>query len=238
MGKNLIVQRRGKGTHTFKALSHRYKGDAKFLSLIEGKLEGVVVDIVDCPGHSAPLMVVRYANGSEALMIAPEGIKVGDVVEIGSGSSIKVGNVLPLGEIPEGTSIYNIESIPGDGGKFCRASGSFAKVVGRLPGGVLVKLPSKKERLFNANCRACIGVVAGSGRLEKPFLKAGNKAKAMWARNKLYPRTSACKMNAVAHPFGNTRSARKSKRKPVSRNAPPGRKVGSIAARRTGRKKR
>ena len=99
-------------------------------------------------------------------------------------------------------------------------------------------LPSKKQKEFHPGCRASIGVVAGAGRKEKPFYKAGRKYHAMKAKNKYYPKTSAQSMNAVDHPFGNKRSSRKSKAKPAPRDAPPGRKVGMIRPRRTGRKKR
>ena len=97
-------------------------------------------------------------------------------------------------------------------------------------------MPSKKQKQFNPRCRATIGVVAGSGRVEKPFLKAGTKFFKMKAKNKLWPKTSGGAMNAVDHPFGNKRTSRKSKARPAPRDAPPGRKVGMIRPRRTGRK--
>ena len=98
-------------------------------------------------------------------------------------------------------------------------------------------MPSKKEKEFNANCRATIGVVAGGGRLEKPFLKAGKKWHAKRARGKLYPVTSAVAMNAVEHPFGSGRGRHMGKPNVAPRHAPPGRKVGLVRPRRTGRKR-
>ena len=82
-----------------------------------------------------------------------------------------------------------------------------------------------------------MGVIAGSGRTEKPMLKAGIKMHKMRAKNKLYPRTSACAMNAVDHPLGNSRSARKARNKAVSKHASPGKKVGSLWPKRTGKRK-
>ncbi len=172
-------------------------------------------------------------------MIAPEGVRIGD--EIISGNKIeevKKGYIMPLKDVPEGTMIFNIESQPGDGGKFVRASGSFAKIITKMDNQVIVQFPSKKQKKFNPNCRACIGSISGGGRLEKPILKAGLKYFKMKAKNKLWPSISGGAQNAVDHPFGNSRSSRKSKAKPVSKNAPPGRKVGMLSARRTGRKKR
>jgi large subunit ribosomal protein L2 len=204
----------------------------------KGKINGKIIDFICCPGHSAPLMKIEYEDGKTVLLPAPEGVRINDPVESGATKKIRPGNTLPLKAIPEGTTIYNIEFQPGDGGKFVRSSGAFAKIVSKTGNFVTIRLPSKREKTFNAECRACIGIVAGGGRKEKPLLKAGNVMRAKRARNKLYPIVSPNSMSAISHPYGNTRSLRKSKAKPVSRNAPPGRKVGMIAAKRTGRRKK
>ncbi len=237
MGKNLIQQARGKGGPTYRAPSFRYFGKASHLSH-KGLLGAEVVDLLKCPGHSAPLAVLRYDNSIMKLIIAPEGIRVGDKIQSGEGASMEKGSSLKLKEIPEGALIYNIENQPGDGGKFVRASGNFAKIVTKAPGSIMVLLPSKKKKAFNPECRASIGVVAGSGRKEKPFLKAGRKFFAMKAKNKLWPSVSGTSQNAVDHPFGGTSSAHKGKPTIAPKNAPPGRKVGAIHPRRTGRKKK
>lgn len=237
MGKNLIQQKRGKGSPTYRAPSFRYKGKTGYGVYTESHLNGEVTDLINCAGHSAPLMEVKYENKEKILLQAPEGIRVGDKIVSGEETSINVGNVLPLKNIPEGTAIYNIESSPKDGGKFVRSSGTFAKIISKMKNKVIVLLPSKKEREFKPDCRATIGIVAGSGRTEKPFLKAGFKYHAMRARNKLYPKVSGLAMNAVAHPFGGSSSHSKGNASTISRDAPPGKKVGKIAARRTGRKR-
>ncbi|MFT4250509.1 MAG: 50S ribosomal protein L2 [Candidatus Woesearchaeota archaeon] len=232
MGKPIIAQKRGKGSPTYTANSHRYAGVAKHAP----SGEALIVDLINCPGHSAPLALVEHENGLLYLNIAGEGCMVGETVEIGSEGELKVGNTLALKDLPEGTPVFNIESQPGDGGKFCRGSGSAARVVGKTKTSVTVMLPSKKTRTFNGGCKATIGVVAGGGRVDKPLLKAGNAFHKNKARNKLWPRTSPNSMAAYDHPYGNTRSSRKSKSKPAPRDAPPGRRVGSIRARQTGRK--
>lgn len=237
MGKNLIQQARGRGGPTYRSPGHRFKGSVKHLRFQEDIMSGTIVNILKCPGHSGPLAQVKYDNGDTALLIAPEGIKVGSQVQAGSNASPGIGNTLPLGQIPEGSLVYNIEATPGDGGKFVRASGVFAKVMVAQKDKIVVMLPSKKQKEFNPKCRASIGIVSGGGRTEKPFFKAGNKFKAMKAKNKLYPKVSGSAQNAVDHPFGNKRSSRNSKARPTSKNAPPGRKVGCIGARRTGQKK-
>jgi len=237
MGKNLIQQARGKGSPTYRAPSFKYKGSVKHSKDLKD-LKGKIIDIVKCRGHSAPLAQVLYENGEETYMVAPEGIRVGDIISSGVDSPAELGNTSTLRNIPEGTLIYNIESFPGDGGKFIRASGGFGKVLSKIDDNVVVMLPSKKQRTFNANCRACIGVVACGGRKEKPFLKAGRRFYAMKAKNKLYPHVCGISMNAVDHPFGGSCSHSKGRPTQSSRNSPPGRKVGKIAPKRTGRKKR
>ncbi|MBW2979997.1 50S ribosomal protein L2 [Candidatus Woesearchaeota archaeon] len=238
MGKNLIQQKRGKGSPTYKSPSFRYKGAARHVPIYDKNIKGEIIDFVHCQGHSAPLAVIRYENEEKCIIQAPEGVKVGDNVEAGTDIKPEVGNTLSLSEIPEGTQIYNIENSPGDGGKFCRSSGAFAKIVTKLPAGISVLLPSGKRKIFRPDCRAMIGVVAGSGRPEKPFLKAGNIYYKMKAKNKLWPITSGTSMNAVDHPFGGSSSGTKGRPTQASRNAPAGRKVGKIAPRRTGRGKK
>lgn len=232
MGKPIIAQKRGKGSPTYTTNSHRYAGKAKHTP----NGEGLVLDLINCPGHSAPLALVEHENGMLYLNIAGEGCMVGKTIAIGEDAQLAVGNTLTLKDIPEGTPIFNIESNPGDGGKFCRGSGAVARVLNKTRSGVTIILPSKKQKTFNENCRATIGVVAGGGRVDKPLLKAGNAYHKAKARNKLWPKVSPNSMAAYDHPYGNTRSSRKSKSTPAPQNAPPGRKVGAIRPRRTGRK--
>ncbi|MBS3170283.1 50S ribosomal protein L2 [Candidatus Woesearchaeota archaeon] len=242
MGKNLITQARGKGSTTYRAPSHKYVGKICYRTYDESERNGVVfgkvVDLVDCPGHFAPLLIIKYDTKEEVLISAPLNIKVGDIVASGATAPVQTGNVLPLKNIPDGTYIYNLECKPGDGGKLVRTSGTFAKVVGKIGEGVSVMLPSKKQKNLCGECRATIGTIAGDGRLEKPFVKAGTRMHAMRARNKLYPQVSGVAMNAVDHPFGSGRGRHVGKPKNAPRWAPAGRNVGLIRAKRTGRKRR
>jgi large subunit ribosomal protein L2 len=237
MGKNLIQQARGKGGPRYRAPSFRYKGESKYARYEETTLTGKIIDFIHCQGHSAPLAQIKYENGDMVLVQAPEGVKVGDEVKMGNNIEVKKGNIMPLRNIPEGIAIYNIESFPGDGGKFVRASGGFAKIITKMQNKIVVELPSSKRRLFLPDCRATIGIIAGSGRKEKPFLKAGTRYYAMKAKNKLWPQVSGTSMNAVDHPFGGHSSCRHNKSSSTPRNAPPGRKVGSLAPKRTGKKR-
>jgi large subunit ribosomal protein L2 len=237
LGKRIRVQRRGRGTPTFRASSHKRVAPAQYPSLSakqqDGVINGQVKNIVHDPGRGAPMVAVKLETGETYYSVVPEGVYEGQPTQIGSEAAVEIGNVLPLGKIPEGTMVCSIELSPGDGGKMARSSGSYATVVAHTPDGTIVKLPSRRTKTVSNLCRATVGVISGAGRTEKPFLKAGAKFHLMKAKGHLYPRTSARAMIAACHPFG---SGRKGGRKctTVSRNAPPGRKVGLIAARSPG----
>lgn len=233
MGKNLIQQKRGKGSPTYRRYSSRSPGKAR----VANRVEATIIDIIHSRFHTAPLAKVKYADGEKGLLIAPEGVAIGQQVFIGKDAPLALGNTLALQTLPEGSLIFNIEAQPGDGGKFVRASGGVARIVGKTPTSVIVQLPSKKRKSFNPQCKATLGVVAGGGRKEKPLLTAGNKSHLMRAKNKYWPKVSATAMNAVDHPFGCKRTSRKGRPTIAPNNAPPGRKVGMLRPRHTGRNK-
>lgn len=244
MGKNIVQQARGKGSTTYRAPSFKYKGASRHLPLSETPLAGKIVDLLHCRGHSAPLMKIEYIyNGQRdsTLMVAPENVKIGDMVAYGTApgqaQDVRSGNCAKLKDLPEGTLICNIELQPGDGGRLVRAGGAFGRIIANIKDKIMVMLPSKKQRGFDPECRACVGIVAGGGRTEKPFMKAGRKYHKMRARNKLWPKTSGCAMNAVDHPYGKGCSSRKGRPTIAPRFAPPGRKVGMLRPSKTGRAK-
>ncbi|MEM7813395.1 MAG: 50S ribosomal protein L2 [Candidatus Aenigmatarchaeota archaeon] len=231
MGKNLRQQRRGQARPRYIAPSHRYIGAIKYPAFAKAA-QGKVIELVHSTGKKTPVAVVDFA-GRHELMIPADGTFVGQTIAYGE--TVSPGNVVELGKIPEGMRVFNIELQPGDGGKLCRSPGSAALVVTRGTNTCVVELPSKRHVTLSADCRATIGVPAGAGRGEKPFMKAGNKYYAMRATNRLWPHVRGVAMNPVDHPFGG-------KTKPgmsvtVSRFKPPGAKVGSISPRRTGKKK-
>jgi large subunit ribosomal protein L2 len=236
MGARIQGQRRGRGGSTFRAPSHRYKSDKQHKTTEdEETLSGEVVDIEHDPARSAPIADVEFEDGDRRLILAPEGVTVGEELQIGISAEIKPGNTLPISEIPEGVPVCNVESKPGDGGKFARASGVSATLLTHDRNVTVVQLPSDEVKRLNPDCRATIGVVAGGGRTEKPFVKAGNKHHKMKARGTKYPRVRGVAMNAIDHPFGGGGRQHPGKPKSISRDAPPGRKVGDIASKRTGR---
>ncbi|HVL87159.1 MAG TPA: 50S ribosomal protein L2 [Candidatus Thermoplasmatota archaeon] len=229
MGKRIYVQRRGKGG-IHEAPGHRYAGPAVLLG-VSG--EATIVEILHDPGHGYPLARVQAQGQAQQFVIAHEGAFVGQKLSLGGKPD--PGNVLRLADIPDGMPVFNLEQNPGGGGKFVRGPGTTATVVAHDARGVTVRLPSGAFKTFHADCRATIGVVAGGGRGEKPIAKAG-KAYHKWkSTGHRFPRVRGVAMNPVDHPHGGGNAHRKEgKPTTVARGTPPGRKVGHIAARRTG----
>lgn len=240
MGKRLKQQKRGRGSPKYRCPSHRYKTDLKYRNYDDiektGVLSGKVIEFIDDPARSAILMKVKYDNDETAFLIAPEGIAVGDNVDAGVQGKIKLGSVLPLYRIPDGAYIYNLERNAGDGGTMVKAAGSYANIISKDGSIVYVKLPSRKTIILSSECRAQIGVIAGGGRLESPMLKAGVNHYKKRAQHRLWPKVRGVHMAAYSHPHGG-KQHHVGKPTTVARSAPPGSKVGHIAARQTGRKK-
>ena len=233
MGKSLIQQARGKGSLTYQVRKKAYIYRIGY-PINQGYAE--IIKIIHSAAHTAPLLKSKL--GSEIFYNpAFDGAIEGEKILIGA-KEAKLGDVMQLKDIPAATNVYNIENNPGDGGKMVRTSGSSAIIYKKYDDGkVGIIMPNKKEIRLDGKCRATIGVIAGEGRKQKPFIKAGNKWYKMKSRNKLWPRTSAVKMNATDHPFGSGRGKR-IKSKTAKRNAPPGAKVGHLRPRRTGRRKK
>lgn len=229
MPKRTRSQRKGSSKNV-ETPSHRYDKEVEFEDV-----EGEIVDIVHDPARTAPLAKVELESGEERYVVAPEGIKTGDTIKCGISAPIEPGNRLTLAEIPEGVPIYSIETKPGEGGKLVRASGTYGIIKTHDKENTVIELPSEKLKKLNPRCKATVGVVAGSGRVDKPFVKAGKKYKAIKAKGKSYPKTSAVAMNAVDHPFGG--STKPGKPKTTKSTAPPGQKAGSFGAKSTGKEK-
>lgn len=231
MGKRIIQQRRGRGTNTYKAKKKSFKYKIQYPLKLEKK--GIVLRLISSSAHTAPL--AKMQSGKKTFFI-PAFEKMYEGQEIIYNNEIKEGNIMQLKDIPVKTKVYCIESNPGDGGKYIKTGGN-AGILNRIVGKFgYILMPSKKEKKFNLKCRAIIGKIAGAGRLDKPIIKAGKQYYIKKSKNKLWPRTSAVKMNAVDHPFGSGRS-KNPKSKIPKRNASPGKKVGLLRPRRTGKKK-
>jgi len=243
MGKVIRGQRKGKGS-VFKASTCGRQGPAKLRTLDfaerHGYIRGLVKAIVHDSGRGAPLARIEFRNPykykvDKELMVAAEGLYTGQFIYCGAKANLTIGNVLPVGILPEGTVICNLEEKVGDRGTCAKTSGKYATIIGHSDKGTTVKLPSLKKKTISPDCRAMIGVIAGGGRIEKPILKAGRAYHAAKAKRNNWPRVKGVCMNPVDHPHGGGNHQHIGHPATVSRFAPPGQKVGLIAARRTGR---
>lgn len=232
MGKRIIQQARGHGSSTYRVKRSAFSHRVQYPKVLLG--DGKILKLFLSGGHSAPLAKIAYSDGTFYIP-AFKGMVEGEKINFDS-KEIKKGNILKLKDIPVKTEIYCIESRPGDGGKFIKTAGNSAVVVRITGDKIYVLMPSKKEKPFNGNCRAIIGVAAGHGRVEKPIVKAGKQFYIKKAKSKSWPHTSAIKVNAIDHPFGSGRG-KVPKSKIAKRNAPAGARVGLLRPRRTGHKR-
>jgi large subunit ribosomal protein L2 len=235
MGKRLYSQRRGRGTNTFKA---KLKGiKSEYLTQNADLMKGEIIDLIKDTGRNAIIQKIKFDNGQEEQIIAPEGVFIGQKVEQGNGAQIEIGNVGVVGEFPEGCPIFNIEKTVGDGGSLIKSSGGYAQIISKDKKGVTAKLPSGKIIILPLTVRATIGNASCGGKQEKPFIKAGRKFFMTKSKKIFWPTVRGVAMNAVDHPFGGAQH-HPGKSKSTARNAPVGRKVGAIASKRTGRRKK
>lgn len=199
-------------------------------------------EIIHDPGRGAPLASVvfrdpyRYRLRKE-LFLAVEGMYTGQSVYCGRKSALQIGNCMPVGLMPEGTIICNVEEKNGDRGKLARTSGNYCTIIGHNPDTkkTRIKLPSGAKKVVSSINRAMVGVIAGGGRIDKPILKAGRAYHKYKAKRNSWPKTRGVAMNPVEHPHGGGNHQHIGKASTVRRDASHGKKVGLIAARRTGR---
>ncbi len=236
MGKRPLVRRRGRGGMQFRAATTGKLLPAKYprFSLSE-QHEAEVIDIVHERGRPAPLAKVRFENGNFSYIPSVLGTRIGARLQFGLNSTVTPGNVISIQNIPDGTLVCNVEKHFGDGGSLVKSAGSYATVFSHGNEGVTLKLPSGKFTTLNPQNRAMIGILAGGGSDERPFMRAGVAWRKMRSRGRKYPIVRGVAQAVYVHPHGGGRHQHVGRGSTVSRNAPPGRKVGSIAARKTGR---
>lgn len=173
-------------------------------------IPGRVATIEYDPNRSANIALIHYADGEKRYILAPKGIKVGQEIESGEKADIKVGNALPLGNIPIGTVIHNIELKPGRGGQLARSAGTEAQILGREGKYTLVRLASGEVRLILTTCRGTVGQV---GNIEHELVRIGKAGRSRWLGKSPGVRGSA--MNPVDHPHGGGEG-----RSPIGRPSP------------------
>jgi large subunit ribosomal protein L2 len=149
------------------------------------------------PNRSARIALVQYEDGEKRYILHPKGLKVGDVISSGPGTDVRLGNALPLGEIPLGTAVHNIELKVGKGGQICRSAGMSAQVMAKEGEYVTLRMPSSEVRLVHQRCLATIGEV---GNAEHELESWGKAGKSRWMGKR--PKVRGEVMNPVDHPHG------------------------------------
>ena len=245
MGRVIRAQRKGAGS-VFRSHTRTRKGAAKLRVLDYGErhgyVKGVIREIIHDPGRGAPLAKVVFRHGYKYAQvkenfIAVEGMYTGQFVYCGKKAGLKIGNVMPIGSMPEGSIICNIECRPGDRGKVARASGDYGTIISHNidAGTSRLRFPSGAKKTILSTCRASVGIIAGGGRTDKPILKAGRAFHKYKVKRNSWPKTRGVAMNPVEHPFGGGNHQHIGHASTTARNAVSGQKCGLIAARRTGR---
>merc|ERR1719384_2300739 len=229
----------------FAAKTKKRKGAVKLRALDyserKGYIKGLVREIMHDPGRGAPMAEVVFRDPyrykiRKQRWIAVEGLHTGQFVYCGAKAQLAIGNVLPVGKMPEGTVISMCEEKASDRGRFARASGTSCMVVGHSDDGkkTRVRLPSGCRKTIPSTCRAVVGIVAGGGRMDKPVLKAGRNYHKYKVKRNCWPKVRGSAMNPVEHPHGGGNHQHVGHPTTMARAACPGQKVGMIAARRTG----
>jgi large subunit ribosomal protein L8e len=244
MGRVIRSQRKGSGG-IFKSHTAKRKGkpQLRIFDYIEkcGYVKGVVKSIIHDPGRGAPLAYVQFRNIYKykkviSKFIAVEGMYTGQFIYCGKKAKLMIGNVLTLQSVPEGTICCNVEAKEGDRGKLGRASGTYITVINHLNDKkTRIRLPSGSKKIVSSKCRGMIGIIAGGNRIDKPLIKAGRAFYKFKAKRNNWPVVRGVAMNPVDHPHGGGNHQHVGHSTTVKKDAPPGKKVGLIGARRTGR---
>ncbi|MBW7985896.1 50S ribosomal protein L2 [Lactobacillus helveticus] len=192
----------GRNSYGHITVRHRGGGHKQKYRIIDFKrnkdnTKAVVKAIEYDPNRTANIALLHYTDGIKAYILAPKGLKVGDIVESSDSVDIKPGNALALKNIPSGTSIHNIELKPGKGGQLVRSAGASAQVLGVDGGYTLVRLQSGEVRKILSSCRATIGVV---GNEQHSLIKLGKAGRKRWLGKR--PQSRGSVMNPNDHPHG------------------------------------
>ena len=200
----LVAKKRGSGRNHHGHITCRHKGGGhkRFYRLIDFKrdkdgIKAKVASVEYDPNRSAFIALLNYLDGEKRYIIAPEGIKAGDILESGEKSPFKPGCTMPLKDMPLGSVVHNIELYPGRGAKLVRSAGLSAQLLARSGGYATMKMPSGEVRLINEKCRATFGVVSNA---EYSLRVEGKAGRNRWKG--IRPTVRGTAMNPVDHPHG------------------------------------
>merc|ERR1711871_1672496 len=206
---------KGRNNRGVITIRHRGGGHKRRYRLIDFErnkygIEGKVASIEYDPNRNARIALIYYTDGEKRYILHCKNLNVGDTVISGSESSLNIGNTLPLKEIPLGTSIHNIELIPGRGGQLVRAAGTSAKILAKEGDYVTLRLPSKEIRLIRQECFATIGEISNNDAF---LIQSGKAGRTRWLGKR--PTVRGSVMNPCDHPHGGGEG-----RAPIGRTRP------------------
>ena len=208
-------RKKGRNNRGVITIRHRGGGHKKLYRLIDFKrknykIEGVIASIEYDPNRNARIALVHYVDGEKRYILHPNNMQVGDTIISGSGVPLKVGNNLPLEEIPLGTSIHNIELVPNKGGQLVRCAGTSAKILAKEGNYITLRLPSKEIRLIRKECFATIGELSNNDAF---LIRSGKAGRTRWLGKR--PTVRGSVMNPCDHPHGGGEG-----RAPIGRSRP------------------
>jgi large subunit ribosomal protein L2 len=192
----------GRNNHGHITCRHRGQGHKRFVRLVDFKrdkedIPAVVASIEYDPNRSAHIALLNYVDGEKRYILAPQGLKKGDKIQTSDNPPFDVGCCMRMKNMPLGSSIHNIEMVPGKGGKLVRSAGLSAQLMARSGGYVTLRMPSGEMRMINENCRATFGVVSNPEHNLRVEAKAG---RVRWMG--IRPTVRGTAMNPVDHPHG------------------------------------
>jgi large subunit ribosomal protein L2 len=206
---------KGRNNRGIITIRHRGGGHKRRYRIIDFKrnkygIEGVVAGIEYDPNRNSRIALIYYKDGEKRYILHPKNLNVGDIILAGSNSPLTIGNTLPLGEIPLGSSIHNIELIPKRGGQLVRAAGASAKILAKEGNYVTLRLPSKEIRLIRQECLATIGEISNNDAF---LIQSGKAGRTRWLGKR--PTVRGSVMNPCDHPHGGGEG-----RAPIGRTRP------------------
>lgn len=191
--------RNNQGKMTMRYIGGGHKRRYRLIDFMRERdgVQAVVKTVEYDPNRTARIALVEYSDGEKRYIIAPNGLKVGQVIMSGMGVAPEIGNTLYLSEIPMGTLIHNIELRPGQGGQMARSAGSYAQLLAREGKYAIIKMPSGETRMVLTECKATVGTVSNS---DHALEKSGKAGRTRWLGRR--PRNRGVAMNPVDHPMG------------------------------------
>ena len=212
-GKKSVSGRNNLGRITSRRRGSGHKQKFRKIDFFRNKhnIEAVVERIEYDPNRTSHIMLVKYEDGERAYMLLPQRIKIGDKIISGNKKEIKIGNCMPLSDIPDGTAIHNVEMKPGGGAKIARSAGSSVQITGSDGGYSIIKLASGEIRKIISRARATIGVLSNP---DQKNIKIGKAGRSRWLG--IRPSVRGVVMNPVDHPHGGGEGKSSGGRNPVS----------------------